>query len=47
MNPDKPNPTGIEPVCQVALEKGLTDTWEWFIINKSRGYGINTFLNHL
>jgi len=47
MNPDKPNPTGIEPVCQVALEKGLTDYQNSVTINKSRGYGTNTFLNHL
>ena len=37
MNPDKPNPTGIEPVCQVAPEKGLTDPQNSVTINKSRG----------
>jgi len=26
MNPDKPNPRGVVPVCQVVSEKGLTDT---------------------
>ncbi len=37
MNPDKPNPTGIEPVCQVTSEKGLTDPQNSVTINTSRG----------
>ncbi len=35
MNPHKPNSTGIEPVCQVAPEKGLTYPQNSVIINTS------------